>query len=284
MKYFKLLISLCLISAATAAEPSIKHQFACIGNHKNVLVYVDQFSPNKSWSINVPKGSRDIQLVAPNTLLVSHGTGAAEYQLSDGKQLKWSVSGYKGIQSARRLANGQTILLSGSGKVITLDKDAKELDSIQIKYKRLDLRMLRVSPEGNWIIGSKRPRAALEINAKGDILHQTKIPGKGYTAIKLSNGNYLASTGDECKVVEVNSDGNVMRFVGGKNEHPDLKLDFNSGWNLLDNGNIIMTNWLGHKKHNTASHLLEFDSKNKLVWQWADHEKVKQVTNLLVIK
>ncbi len=284
MKYLKLLASLCLLTAATAAESTIKHQFVCIGNHKNVLVYVDQFTPNKSWSIKLPNGSRDIQLISPNTLLVSHGTGASEYQLSDGKKLKWSVSGYKGIQSARRLANGKTILLSIHGKLITLDKDAKELNSIQIKHKPLDLRLLRVSSEGNWIIGSKNPRAVLEINAQGDILQQTKTPGKGYTATKLNNGNYLASTGDECKVVEVKPDGSVVRFVGGKTEHPALKLDFNSGWNQLDNGNIIMTNWLGHKKHNTASHLLEFDTDNKLVWHWADHQAVKQVTNLLVIK
>jgi hypothetical protein len=45
-----------------------------------------------------------------------------------------------------------------------------------------------------------------------------------------------------------------------------------------------MTNWLGHGKLNSASHLLEFDTNNKLVWQWDDHQAVKQVTNLLVIK
>ncbi|MFT5882225.1 MAG: hypothetical protein ACI9FG_000725 [Crocinitomicaceae bacterium] len=284
MKYLKLLASLCLLTAATAAEPAIKHQFVCIGNHKNVLVHVDQFTPNNSWSIPLPKGSRDIQLISPKTLLVSHGTGAAEYQLSDGKKLKWSVSGYKGIQSARRLANGTTILLSSKGKLITLDEEGKELSSVQIKHKPLDLRLLRVSSQGNWTIGSKKPQAVLEINAQGNILQQTKLAGKGYTATKLSNGNYLASTGDECKVVEVKVDGSVVRFVGGKKQHPTLKLDFNSGWNQLDNGNIIMTNWLGHGKHNSASHLLEFDTNNKLVWQWDDHQAVKQVTNLLVIK
>lgn len=284
MKYLKLLAPLCLLTTATAEKSTIKHQFVCIGNYKNVLVHVDQFSPNNSWSTKLPNGSRDIQHIPPNTLLVSHGTGATEYQLSDGKKLQWSVSRYKGIQSARRLANGHTILLSGKGKIITLDKTGEELSSIQIKHNSLDLRLLRVSSEGNWIIGSKNPRAVLEINAQGDILQQTKLPGKGYTATKLANGNYLASTGDECKVVEVKADGSVIRFVGGKKQHSALKLDFNSGWDQLDNGNIIMTNWLGHNKHNSASHLLEFDTDNKLVWQWDDHQAVKQVTNLLVIK
>ena len=284
MKFLKLLTSLSLITAALATESTIKHQFVCIGNHKNVLVYVDQFHPESSWSVKLPNGSRDIQLISPNRLLVSHGNGASEYQLSDGKKLKWSVSGYKGIQSARRLANGKTVLLSIRGQLVTLDKEANELSSVQIKHKALDLRLMRMSAEGNWIIGSKNPRAVLEVHAEGDILKQTKIPGKGYTATKLSNGNYLASTGDECKVIEVTDDGSIVRFVGGKKEHPSLKLDFTSGWEQLDNGNIIMTNWLGHNKHNSASHLLEFDSNNKLVWQWADHQAVKQVTNLLIIK
>ncbi len=284
MNYIRLITLLSLSAVSYADEADLKHQFVCIGNYKNVLVYVDQFTPENSWSINIPKGSREIQQISPEVLLVSHGTGAAEYRLSDGKKLDWEVTGYKGIQSARRLTNGNTLLLSSSGSVITLDRDGKELSKVQIKYKKLDLRLLRVAKNNNWIIGAKKPRAILEVNPEGEIIKQIKIPGKGYTVKELPNGNYLSSTGDECKVIEVKADGTTVRFVGGKQEHPELNLDFNSGWQHLENQNIIMTNWLGHNKHDTGPHLLEFNKENELVWKWGDHEAAKQVTNLLVLK
>ena len=271
-----------LIYTATAND--VQHQFVCIGNHRDVLVYVDQVTPEQSWETKIPKGSRDIQLISPDILLVSHGSGASEYRLSDGKQLDWVVTGYKGVQSARRLDNGHTLLLTSKGRIITLDENKEEVSSVQIKKKPLDLRLVRFSSEGNLIIGAKKPKAVLEINLQGSVLKQIDLPGKGYTATKEENGTYLSSTGDECKVVEINADGEIVRYVGGKQDHPDLKLDFNSGWDRTENGHVIMTNWLGHKKHNTASHLIEFNEKNEVVWQWADHDLVKQVTNLLIIK
>lgn len=284
MKYLHLLSALCWSNLTYAAESAIKHKFVCIGNHKNVLVYIDQFEPEKSWSVKIPKGSRDIQLISSDTLLVSHGTGASEFSVIDGKKLKWLATGYKTIQSARRLPNGNTILLDIKGKVTTLDETGTKLSSIKIKQSSLDVRLLRHSSKGNWIIGSKKPQAVLEVNPKGEVIQQTILPGKGYTVTKLLNGNYLASTGDECKVVELKANGEIVSFVGGRKEHPELKLDFNSGWQMLGNGNIVMTNWLGHGKHNTAPHLIEFDENNKMVWKWDDHKAVKQVTNLLIIK
>ena len=284
MKYLPILLAHCLWNLVQAQETKIKHQFVCIGNHKNVLVYVDQFNPEKSWSVKIPKGSRDIQLLSPQKLLVSHGTGAAEYRLSDGKKLTWSVNGYKGIQSARRLDNGNTILLSISGEITILDKTGEKVSSLQIRQKQLDLRLIRVNSDGSWVVGSKKPQAILEINSEGEVLQQINLPGKSYTATRRINGNYLASTGDECKVVEIKPNGAIVRFFGGKQEHPTLKLDFNSGWEELNNGNIVMTNWLGHAKHNTGPHLIEFDNNNKVVWTWENHDTVKQVTNLLIIQ
>jgi len=75
----------------------------------------------------------------------------------------------------------------------------------------------------------------------------------------------------------------ILSFVGGKKEHPQLGLDFCSGWDLLPNGNRVMANWLGHGKHGQGVHLAEFTARNRLVWQWADHHLAQQVTNVLVL-
>lgn len=262
----------------------MRHRFLCIDNHQNKLMLIDQFSPSASWEVNIPKGSRDLQLLDKTRVLVSHGTGAREYNLVTGKALDWKVDRYRGIQSAQRLKDGKTVLLQQSGMMITLDAKGEELSKVKVDLPQLDLRLLRMLENGNRVIGAKNPRAVLEVSSTGKVLANIQIPGKGYKALRLKQGNYLSSTGDETKVVEVNASGKVLRFVGGKKEHPELRLDFCSGWDLLPNGNIIMANWLGHNKHGTAPHLVEFDRNNRVVWSWADHKKAKQITNLMVLR
>jgi hypothetical protein len=85
-------------------------------------------------------------------------------------------------------------------------------------------------------------------------------------------------------VVELNVAGEIVSFVGGKQEHPELGLDFCSGWDLLPCGNIVMANWLGHNKHGAGPHLIEFSRDNEVVWSWADHEVATQVTNVKMLK
>jgi len=272
------------LSHVSAEESSVRHSFLCIDNHQNKLILVDQFSPASSWEIKVPKGSRDLQQLDKTRILVSHGTGAREYDLTTGKALDWKVDRYRGIQSAQRLKDGNTVLLQQGGMMITVGAKGEELSKVKVDLPKLDLRLLRVLENGNRVIGAKNPQAVLEVSPAGKVLANIKIPGKGYKAIKLKHGNYLSSTGDEVKVVELDASGKIIRYVGGKKEHPKLNLDFNSGWELLSNGNIIMANWLGHNKHGTAPHLIEFDINNQVVWTWSDHQTAKQITNVKVLR
>ncbi len=97
---------LCLAIASMATAEDIKHRWVCVDNGANRLIHVDQNDTSKNWSITIPGGSRDLQLLGDGKLLVSHGNGAAEYRLADGKRLPWVVDRYGSIQTARRLTGG----------------------------------------------------------------------------------------------------------------------------------------------------------------------------------
>src|SRR4029077_17422254 len=84
--------------------PEIKHRFLGTDGETSKLIYVDQMHPEKDWTIDAPKGPRDIRMVDAKTVLISHRGGAAEYELETGKQT-WIVNGYKEVQAAIRLAN-----------------------------------------------------------------------------------------------------------------------------------------------------------------------------------
>jgi hypothetical protein len=267
-----------LLLLVLAATP-VQHRFLCVDNGKNQLLYVDQFHPEKSWSRPIPAGSRDLQVLDNRRVLVSHGNGAAEYDLATGAPSGWAVTRYTGIQSAVRLANGHTLLARADGTIFDV-----EADTAIHPQEKLDIRLMTPLEGGNFLFSAAKPAALIEMTPAGAIAKKIPLPGKGYRGVRLANDRYRSSTGDECKIIEMDAGGKVRWFVGGKTEHPGLGLDFCSGWDTLPNGNVVLANWLGHGKQGKGCHLAEFTSENKLVWSWQDHAAAKQITNVKMLE
>lgn len=171
------------------------------------------------------------------------------------------------------------------GSIYRLDADGREMGVTPPPLK-MSIRLMRLLPGDGLLLSGADPRALLEIDSVGRLVRQVPIPGKfkGYKAIRLPSDNYLTSTGDDCKIAEIDVKGQVLSYVGGKIEHPQLGLDFCSGWDLLPNGNRVMANWLGHGKQGKGVHLAEFTPDNRLVWQWQDHRLARQITNVMVLE
>jgi len=275
-----------------AAGKPPKHRFLCVDNGQpNRLIHVDQRDPARDWSVEVPgPTSRDLQIVAGNRVLVSHSTGCAEYDLADGRKT-WSVEGFHDVQTAQRLPNGHTLLGANTDKgarVWVVDRGGKTLATRILHPDRGSLRLVRVLDNGNALLNVGNPYRAVEVDPNGQVVWETDLArfgGKGYKVARLYDGHTMATTGDGVKVVVVAPDGNLVRFYGAKtkDERPEWRLDFFSGFDALPNGNVIVANWLGHGKHGAGPHLVEFDSANTLIWQWADHRLAKQITNVLVL-
>jgi hypothetical protein len=274
-----------LFATVNPVHADTKHRFLCIDNARNHLLCVDQHEPAKSWCVSILPGSRDLQLLDGNRVLVSHGNGAAEYDLGTGQRLDGAVDRYAQVSSAQRLADGRTMLGANTmpGVVIyELDRHGRELGQRVLQGLK-DLRLLRVIDNGNILLTVSAPCRAIEVDPHGHIVWQAGLPDKGYKAVRLPNGNTLASTGGAVTVVELNPAGEQVRAVGGKQHHPQLGLDWFSGFDLLPNGNIVVANWLGHGKQGTGVHVVEFDGDNRAVWKWDDREQAATITNVLVV-
>ena len=276
-------IFLCFTIASVATAADIKHRWVCVDNGANRLLHVDQNNSSKNWSIPVPGGSRDLQLLSDGKLLVSHGNGAAEYRLANGKRLPWVVDRYRSVQTARRLPDGNTLLATVSGTLYEVDPQGKEIGKEQIAVKGLNMRLMRVLPSGNLLIGSAGPKAVIEVSRDGKVAKSLPLPDKGYKAVRLDDTSTVSTSGGEARIVTLDTDGNILSYVGGKTDHPQLGLDFCSGWDRLPSGHYVMANWLGHGKQGTGPHLVEFSTDNKVVWTWGDHEMAQQVTNVLML-
>ena len=267
--------------------PEIKHRFLGTDGETSKLIYVDQFHPEKDWTVDVPKGPRDLRLVGEKTVLISHRGGAAEIDLETGKQT-WIVNGYKEVQAAIRLANGNTLLGGMTEKGITVhevDRDGKEISRVVVEGRRPAKRMQRLE-NGNFLMtcGDPTKKSVIETDPAGKVIWEVALPGPADAIERLEDGTTIAPTGSIGTALYIDKSGKVIATRGGKEAHPDLKINWIAATQSLKNGNLVVANWLGHKAGLTGPHAIEFDAANKAVWSWEDPKRVQTLHNVLVIE
>ncbi len=276
-----------LAAAAAGPQAEVKHRFLVTDGEVHRLLYVDQFDPGNDWSATTPSGPRDLRIVEGGKVLVSHHRGAAEYDLKTGKQV-WNVDRFSGVESAIRLANGNTLLGSKGGKGISLvevDREGKEVRRAVVEGKQ-DNHIVQRLEGGNVLLSHNTSGKswALEVDAEGKKVWEVQLPGYADDIDRLKNGNTLAPTGDKCTLVELDREGKAVSTLGGKDAHPKLGLHWFASAEELKNGNFMVTNWLGHRKGPAGPHLVEFDRANKVVWSWTDPGRTQSVHNSLTLE
>jgi hypothetical protein len=273
--------------ACLAQSGEIKHRFLATDGETSKLIYVDQAHPEKDWTVDAPKGPRDLRLVGEKTVLVSHRGGAAEFDLETGKQT-WIVNGYKDVQAAIRLENGRTLLAGATDKGITLhevDRDGKESSRVVIEGRR-GVRNIQRLENGHFLMTTYEPpkRSAIETDPSGKIVWEAALPGPADDIDRLADGLTVAPTGSVGSALYLDKEGKVVATRGGKEAHPDLQINWFASTQTLKNGNLVVTNWLGHKAGKTGPHAIEFDAANKAVWKWESVGRVQTLHNILVLE
>jgi hypothetical protein len=279
------LLAIAAALAVRANAGATPPRFLAVDNGGNRLLLVDQSDPARGWSVPIPAGSRDLQQLDGRRVLLSHGDGAGEYDLADGKKV-WSVSGFKGVSTARRCKDGTTVLGSNDGgrvRFLWVDRDGKEVRR-QEPAGCADLRLARETESGGLLFTAGNPPRVVETDAKGAVTWTAKLAGKGYVAYRMPDGTTWATTGETCTVAVLDRDGKEVRRLGGKDAHPQARLLWFSGFQPLADGGAAVANWCGHGKEKQGPHVVAFDAQNRLAWVWEDHAVAKTVTNVLVLE
>jgi len=276
-----------VLTGVLTSQAEVKHTFICVDNGKNQLVYVDQFEPSNSWKVKIPKGSRDVCLYDDDKVIVSMPSGAIIHNLKDGSVIK-EIDGFKGVQSASITSNGN-ILVAGSNQLAVVSISGEIIKKIEIEEVTKN-RLARQLKNGNYLYSINYYTLA-EYDQTGKIVweytsqegEKEKDKEKFYLGIEDYDGGIVAATGHSVEIVKITRDGKRSVICGGKKSHPNAGFAWSSGFDILDNKNIVMANWCGHKWKKEKIHLFEFDRDNNIVWQWKD-DSVKRVTTVQVIK
>lgn len=248
-------------------------------------MYVDQIRPEREWSVQVPANPRDLRRIGDRHVLLTHDSGWAEYDLATGKEVR-RVDSYREIQTGLRLKNGNTVLGGNSSRGIVLyeiDARGREVGRTVVAEKK-HLHIMQRLENGNYWIPSNDPPRVSEVDPSGRIVEEVPVPGFADCVRGLDNGNFLVATGDACKVVEMDRKGRVVSSFGGRDAHPRAGLKWFCGFDVLADGRVAVSNWLGEGPVSGGPHFVEFDRSNRLVWSWDDHRKVHKSANILILE
>jgi hypothetical protein len=276
------MIVLLLLAALSPAQEA-RHRFLATDGETSRLIYVDQLNPANDWTVETPKGPRDLRMVGEKTVLVSHRAGAAEYDLETGKQT-WIVNGYRDVHAAIRLDNGHTLLVGQTDKGLTIhdvDREGKETSRVVAEGRKASRNAQRLA-NGNIVVTCGK--AAIEVDPSGKIAWEVAIAGQSDDIDRLENGLTVIPTGPGGTALYLDKDGKTVATRGGKDAHPDLQINWFASTQTLKNGNLVVTNWLGHKAGKTGPHAIEFDVANRAVWKWEGEKRVQTLHNILVLE
>jgi hypothetical protein len=276
-------------SIATRAA-DIRHDFILIDEGLAQLLHVDQNDPAKNWIVPIghPQ-ARDMQLVGGGRILIGHDHGYSEFDLATGKVAK-EVATYKGVTSARRLPNGDTLLagvgLDGEKSVVVLEVDAANAVKNKTVFPGNYVRLIRETPQGTWLM--MNDTMIREGDRSGKLLHEWTVPGfrHAWKALRLPNGHTLASAGYGAFMVELDAAGAVVKKFAAKEEMPaPVNANFYAMFQLLTNGHIVLANWQQHGPGHghEGVQLFELDRDAKIVWQWSEAKIISSLQGVIVL-
>ncbi len=301
--------------AGGASGKDVAADVSAVGNPRRVLLadegnrrvlLLDLQNPSSPiWStqLNDPNmdgdSMRDIQLVGgdPGRVAVSVAKGYVELDINTGA-IKKQVSTFTGVESLRRLPNGNTVLGSNSNGGVTL----QELDSQDAPVAGHNVtftnfsqfRLLRRTPQGTFLIGVANTLA--EVNWDKQTVWQMDFPTVAghdpvyiYQGLRLPDNTIAVTTGYAVSLVIVDpAKKSVKTTIGGPGQ-PDaatIAPYFYAGYQILPNGNYVIANWEGHGSGNGGKgiQLLEYDPSGVLVWKWKqDPNLVSSIHHVIVL-
>lgn len=276
-----------MLAVAEDTASYMKGKRFAVGDYTSGKVCIIEPDGTISWEQKAPSCD-DLWILPGGSILFSTGHGAKEVT-RDGRVL-FAYNSTSEVYAVQRLANGNTFVGEcTAGRLIELAPDGALLKSVTLLKAgeaagHSFMRNARVLTNGNYLVTLCGARTVTEYAPDGKAVWTFKAPGGvTHSAVRLANGNTLIACGDggEPGLIEVNPEGRTVWQVTNA-DLPGRPLAFLTGFQKLPNGNVLISNWLGHGKFGKAPHLLEITPEKKVVWTYADHQTFKTIATVQV--
>ena len=263
-------------SAAESPTPSpIRHSYLVLGA-KTAIIAEDG---KLEWEFT--GGSRDGFVLPNRNVLLAFGNRVEEVTRDKRTLFSYALSKEnREIGTAQRLYNGNTLVteLGPRPRLLEVDPAGSIILDVPLQPEtdnaHMQTRMARQLRNGNFLVPHLLAFAIKEYAPDGTVVRTFRtdfddIGGRKaenwpFTAIRLDNGNTVASLTHGNKVIELNPNGEIVwkvtnDDVGGLFKDP-------CGSQRLANGNTVV----GSHAANTGISMVEVTRERKIVWT-SDH-------------
>lgn len=180
------------------------------------------------------------------------------------------------VFACQRLKDGKTLVGEcTNGRLVEVDKEGKVTKTIKLTYKMGGhgcIRWARKTPEGTYLAAHPSDKAVREYDGSGKVLREIKCPWKAFGVIPLKAGGILIS--GEHGLMEVDGKSKVVWKLDDADVE-EISPKWLAGIYLKPGGNIVQTNWLGHKQEGKGVPLFEVTRDKKVVWKLPGEIAVK---------
>jgi hypothetical protein len=293
---FPFLLLVFCVPVLYAQESGIKHRFIVADYAHCSVQYIDQFDTEKNWSFKIEEILYDMQLDGTNRLICNRTKGYDVYDLTTHKLIESVL--YPDIKDIVRSfclrADGHVFLATQAGPVYEYDQK-RELAAIHQMPKEFRVvRCMRLTPEGTALIASINGvyEVSLEhgLDAEKRLIRCYPIPPEGRKIVKdpthpnpglqgrnpfmgqiAPDGNVVISGGYARKLFVFTREGKLLREASMP-QPPGGVDHYYSGFQILPNGNVVLSNWTGYaeKDQRHGLKLTEFGKDLQPVWTWDD--------------
>ena len=266
--------------------------------------YLDLDTPGQSWTFSGP--GRDLQLIGDGRVLRSTPTGFVELALADGRLLREvNLPGLPGIESARRLRNGNTVVLgNGDNGIFVCELDSRGdpvSGRLLVGTGLLKGRLVRHTAQNTLLFCSETDgkRVVHEASWSGGVKSLFQIPDdvpadSMLKAVRVAADRVVVSAGYSASLLVIDTArGVVVQTIGGKAQPEPkglrrlLSPHFFSGFQLLPSGAYLIANWQGHGPSHGADgyQVLMYDPNGELVWTFdqTEYPHMRSLNNVIAL-
>lgn len=272
---------------STNVDPGpVKHHVMAI-EYPGRLVEISD-TGQKLWEHQTPSLTVMFNVLPNGNVFYPHGGDKRGAQEVDRQhQVVWSyTSPAAELLGGERLANGNSLLGEGGPpKALELDPAKAEVRSISVSTTETaahgQIRHIHRLANGNVLLALEGEGVAREVDATGKMVWEYKGVPRIHEAIRLSSGNTLIGGGDAKRVLEVTPAGQVA-WEFGATDAPELGIAFIASVQVLENGDLLVCNWLGAGGGNGV-HAFQVTRDKKIVWKLDDHQLLKSATTVTAL-
>lgn len=240
------------------------------------------------WEHKTPSLSVMFDALPNGNVFYPHGApnpGAEEVDRN--QKVVWHyTSTAQELLGGERLAGGNTLLgQGGPPSALELDPFKQVVRSIKVPTTagtaHVQIRHIHRLDNGNVLLALEGEGAVREIDAGGTTVWEYKNIKSAHDAVRLPNGNTVIGGGQSKRVIEVTPDGQIA-WEFNASQAPELGLVWICKVQVLKNGNLFVTNWVG-AGGGPGVHAFEVTRDKRVVYKVDDHTLVKSATDVVVL-